>query len=217
MRSLTRKVLMVLAGALACRIALGQDAPARTFVYDVASVKVDNSGSNSRHTSTTYDHFETTNSSLKQMMAIAYGVREDLISGVPEALDSARFDVLAKILDPDEKAWNKMPQEQRRAVLRPLLEGRFSIKLHWETKQLPVYELRMLPGGVKFKATSEENAHAGSSSHISGHDNSMEMKATASSVAELAHQFADDLQRTVIDKTGLTGKYACPCMFFFEA
>ncbi len=199
----------VLAGILGMSVCAGAqtNGPTRTFVYDVVSVKVNNTGSNGSSTNTEYDHFKTTNASLKHLLDLAYGIRQDLISGIPGAIEGQRFDIEAKILDPDEDAWRKTPIEQKRAVLAKMLENRFALKVYKETKTLPVYDMTVLPSGVKFKPTPEAKSHEGSGVGENGHNNNIELTVTYLSMADLARNLANDVHRTVIDKTGLPGHY----------
>ena len=80
--------------------------------------------------------FFATNASLKTLLEAAYNVRPDLITGVPPALESQRYDLTAKVLDPDLKALNAISKEQRRSLLIPVLQDRFALKAHLETKDL---------------------------------------------------------------------------------
>jgi|SRR5579862_508500 len=45
-----------------------------------------------------------------------------------------------------------------RAMLRNLLIERFHLRYHRETRELPLYELRVAPGGPKLKPTANEPA-----------------------------------------------------------
>jgi uncharacterized protein (TIGR03435 family) len=49
-------------------------------------------------------------------------------------------------------------KEQFRAMLRNLLVERFHLRYHRETRELPLYELRVGPGGHKLKPTANEPA-----------------------------------------------------------
>lgn len=89
--------------------------------------------------------------SLKTLLSNAYDFREGLISGLPGWAGSARYDVNAKIVDPDLEALKKLTPEQRKAMLVPVLTGRFHVQVHRETKIRPEYELVIMKDGPKFK------------------------------------------------------------------
>ena len=82
-----------------------------------------------------------TDMSLKDYLAIAYNVKNYQISG-PDWLASNRFDINAKL--PDGAARKQVP-----AMLQALLESRFRITLHHESKLFPVYALVVAKGGFK--------------------------------------------------------------------
>lgn len=176
-----------------------QSAPA----YDVVSIKPDKSGSGSAGVDSNNDSYIATNVSLKNLLADAYGIKEELISGVPGPIDSARFDIQAKIVDPDLHALRKLTSKQRRAMLLPFMEERFQLKAHTETKILPVYELIVTESGPKFKKTAD------SSSRDSGTSvqNNRELTAHGISMASLASTLTNSVHRTVVDKTELTDLY----------
>ena len=173
---------------------------AKAPAYDVGSIKPNKSGSGSSGIDSDNYRFTATNVSLRAMLEAAYGVKGDLVSGIPKTVDDARFDVTAKIVDPDPKVLGHLTREQDRALLRPFLFDRFHLKLYTETKQLPVYELVVVKGGPKFKEAAD-NKGAGT------HSNGRELTAHAISMAWLSDSLFNQVHRTVIDKTGLTGKY----------
>jgi uncharacterized protein (TIGR03435 family) len=172
--------------------------------YDVVSIKVNKSGSGSWGIDSGEGHFTATNVSLKNLLQTAYGVKEDLIFGLSGPVESARFDVIAKIVDPDREALKKLTETQERAMLMPFLLDRFGLKTHTETKILPVYELVVLAGGPKFQPSPPDPAHSrggGTSTRrgmLTAHDISMVVLASA---------LTGQIHRTVIDKTGLLGNY----------
>lgn len=80
---------------------------------------------------------------LKMLLRQAYNVKLDQISG-PGWLDTERYDIAAK-LPPDTS------MEDLRLMLQALLGERFQIRLHRETKTLPVYLLTVTKNGPKMK------------------------------------------------------------------
>jgi len=160
------------------------------------------------------DGYSASNVSLKMLVQSAYGIREDLISGAPSWADSARFDIDAKVAGSDVDALKKLTPEQRRLILQPLLADRFKLKMHTETKQLPVYELVPAKGGSKLKEATPGDTYANGIKGPDGVGRGGMMKvgrgqltSQAVPMTSLANMLAQQLHRTVIDKTGLTGKY----------
>lgn len=79
-----------------------------------------------------------------------------------------------------------------------MLSERFQLRIHHETRQLPVYNLVTAKGGSNLKASSSRD-HPGtgmSNGYISGE---------AVPIPFLAFSLSNEVGRQVIDKTGLVG------------
>lgn len=211
--------LVILSLILSVAEARGQGTAgaAATPVFDVASVKVNKSDSDSMSFETHEGIFNSTNASLLQLISNAYGIRDGLISGLPGWAEKARFDVNAKVVDPDIAALKKLSREQRDAMLAQLLAERFHLKVHMETKQLAVYDLVIAKGGSKLKAyvapvkTEADDGKPPVLKNGMGPGSMMmndgELTAYGVPLATLTGSLAGELNRTVIDKTGLSGTY----------
>lgn len=197
-----RSALLSLAFVLPVPPAQSPPAAAKPPDYDVVTVRINKSASGSVDTDVDNDTYAATNVTLKDLLEQAYDIREDLISGVPSALDSVRFDVRAKIVDPDLAALRKLTDPQRRAMLMPILIGRFHLKAHTVTRTLPVYDLTVLKGGPKFSPSPDQT----SQDESTGVHNTA-FTARNMPMAIFAKTLSHQLHRTVIDKTGLTGIY----------
>jgi uncharacterized protein (TIGR03435 family) len=185
-------------------VASGAPKEAGHPIFDVATIKPNKSGS-SRSSSFTTDHgtYDGENVTIRTLLMLAFGVRPDLIFGLPSWTENARFDVSAKVVDSDVKDLAALTREQHRAMMLALLVDRFQLKSHMETRTLPVYELVIAKGGMKFKESTP--AAPGGRSGISTHNN--ELTASDSPIAIFTNVLSDNLHRAVIDKTGLTAKY----------
>jgi homoserine O-acetyltransferase len=173
--------------------------------YDVVSIHPNNSPNDNRHLSTDPGTLSFTNVTLKQMLAYAYGIREGLIEGLPGWADSAHFDVSAKVIDPDLPALKSMSREQRAAMMVPVLADRFGVKVHFETKTLPVYDLVVLRGAPRFTDVGDAKPSNMGAGSINTHF--LSMKATGIPISSLAEWLSNLVDKTVIDKTGLISKY----------
>ena len=219
--SFSGKLLLLVAGLLAIAGPglRGQEpttatADARLPAYDVVSIKPNKSDSGMVRAMYRPDGYSASNMSLKMLIQAAYGIREDLISGAPGWADSARYDVDAKVDGADVDALKKLSPEQRRLILQPLLADRFKLKVHTETKQLPVYELVVAKGGPKLKEATPGDTYANGIKGPDGVGRGGMMRVgrgqlTAQGVpmTSVVNMLSQQLHRTVIDKTGLTGKY----------
>lgn len=90
-------------------------------------------------------HYPSIN--LKTLLTLAYDIKDFQISG-PSWLDSERFEIQATM--PPETT-----KEQFRAMLQNLLAERFQLKVHRETKDLPMYSMVVAKGGPKMKESVE--------------------------------------------------------------
>jgi uncharacterized protein (TIGR03435 family) len=178
-------------------------------VFDVSTIKP-SKADNDRSSSLTTDHgtYSAENITIRRLLPLAFGVRPDLIFGLPPWAENARFDISAKVVDADEKVLAALTREQHRVMMQALLADRFQLKCHMETRTLPVYELVVDKSGVKFKESPPSAAGGRSGiSMRSGSAHSNELTAISSRIAGFANVLSDNLHRAVIDKTGLTGKY----------
>jgi uncharacterized protein (TIGR03435 family) len=177
--------------------------------YDVISIRPNKSGSGSVSIHTDDGNFDATNVSLKTMLINAFGLKEAQLTDLPKWADSTRFDIKAKVVDPDLKAIQALKEDQRRAMLQPILTERFQLKFHFEPRVLPVYELVLAKDGPKFtdsKIAGDEKAANGMGAGSMRVRNTV-MTSTAVPISSLVNLLSSQLQRIVIDKTGLAGKY----------
>ena len=72
---------------------------------------------------------------LRQIIGLAYGVQRVLVFGCPDWCDQDMFDIVAKSGIADAT------RDQIRERLQRLLEDRFQLATHRETKDVPGYEL----------------------------------------------------------------------------
>src|SRR5713101_1006738 len=84
--------------------------------------------------------------SLKLYLGMAYGLKNYQIS-VPDWMASERWDITAKL--PEGSSPKQVPE-----MLQALLRDRFQMKIHRETKELPVYALILGKGELRLKASS---------------------------------------------------------------
>jgi uncharacterized protein (TIGR03435 family) len=164
--------------------------------------------------------FTVDNYPLVMLIMRAYNVNRYQLSGF--VFTPERFDITAKIPEGTTK-------EQFRLMLQNLLAERFKLKLHHETKELPVYELSVGKNGPTFKEhqgeaplASMDNTRGPNPKDKDGYPMAPPgvwaaligrggFRGRFSGVAVTMPDFAGDLWsplgRTVVDATGLKGKY----------
>jgi uncharacterized protein (TIGR03435 family) len=185
---------------------LGQAAtqPQPLPVYDAVTIKPSNSPESGVTINMDETNFAAHNATLKILIANAFNVRPALIYGLPAWAGSERYDLTAKVTDPDLKRMKTLPLEQRGAMAAVILAERFHLKIHFETKTLPVYELVIAKGGARLTPTAVPDPLA-SNGKFSVHNS--EITATDTIISNFAVNLSYQLDRNVIDKTGLTGRY----------
>jgi uncharacterized protein (TIGR03435 family) len=125
-----------------------------------------------------------------------------VISGGPAWIESDHFDILA--LTPGEA---KPARDEQMAMLRTLLTERFKLSFHRKEKTYSIYELEVAKSGPKLKdsASAPDDAPQLVSTVYPDHLHLPARNATMADFASLLQRAV--LDRPVVDKTGLNGKY----------
>lgn len=172
---------------------------AAPLAFDVVSIKANHSNSlNSSGGS--LDGYASKNQPLQGIVADAYGVRVDLVSGGPGWVYSDRYDITAKVSGEDMAAYKALTEEQRRQMLQAMVADRLHLVAHTVVKELPGYTLTVAKSGFKLKPL-DSGAQRGWSVGM-GH-----FRASGISMEYLAKNLSYTLQGTVLDQTGLSGLY----------
>lgn len=178
------------------------------------------------------DGFQADGVPLQMLLLQAFGLSADRIQNEPDWVKSARFDIEAKVAPEDAPKLKPLSMQERFAMLLPVLEDRFGLKFHHETKDVQVYTLVVAKGGPKLKESTVESgadvpppplppagavgppggggakgAPGGPRTMMHMSTQGMTMDARGSTMAGLARLIAQQIGATVVDKTGLTGKY----------
>jgi uncharacterized protein (TIGR03435 family) len=133
------------------------------------------------------------NITLRNILIQAYKVKEQQLI-TPDWMDSTRFDVVAKL--PEGATREQVP-----AMLQTMLADRFKVKIHKESKVLPIYAMVVAKGGPKL---TEADAEGGLRVMMSPKGRQMTGSVTLS---RLADSLSGAMDRQVIDMTELKGTY----------
>jgi uncharacterized protein (TIGR03435 family) len=149
---------------------------------------------------------------VKTLLDVAYGGGSTyLVKGEPDWVDTDAYNFLGKVAPEDVPAWQKMDVPAKRLMVRATLADVLNLRVHTDIQSRPVYNLVVAKGGPKFSETKPDpNAPTGTQTVATGsvHWISMdEAVYTNNSMLDLAGALAARLDRDVIDKTGLTGRY----------
>jgi uncharacterized protein (TIGR03435 family) len=164
-----------------------------------------------------------TNQTVRNLIRNAFNLQPYQMIGGPDWMDSDRFDIVAKAADADldEKGMMLYPQFMLR--LQALLEDRFQMVTHWETRELPVYALVLATEG---KLGPKLQAHTGDCDRARGGPppasgsaasncgtrtnvtpTSGKVTGTGIRLETFARNLSGATGRYVVDKTGLTGSF----------
>lgn len=181
---------------LAITIAYGQTRQA----FEVASIKrvPDASPIATMNGDISHGRLTLNNAHIKQLIAVAYEIQGIRIEGGPGWISSDQFQIAAKAEDPGTT------DKQVRMMLQTLLEDRFQLKIHRETKLLPSYTLLTAAGGAKL-----EHAQEGGTDRC---DRTMEadryeLTCRHIQIVTLTNALAILLRGPVVDQTGLMDDY----------
>ena len=229
--------LLLLAAPLGLGVLHGQSAPSADQAkensraseipkYEVATIKPSTEEDGRIKLMMTPDGAEINGAQVQMLLQQAFGVERDRIIGEPDWVHSKRFDIAAKVAPDDAPKLDKLKMEQRRAMLLPLLEERFNLKYHHESRELPMYSLVVAKGGSKLKVSTmppppppdaPKNSEGprgpgGPPRDRVGGPGMMRMspgglEAQGGGIQFLAHALSALVGRSVVDKTGLTGNY----------
>lgn len=194
-------------------------APAKLPIFDVVSVKLNKSGTNNfRSMYSPSGTVEITNTPLLFVIRQAYSLynsNDDQITGLPEWAKTERYDIQAKVSEADAPVMKTLTREQRGEMLQGLLADRFKMVAHTETRERPVYALVVAKGGTKLHEADATNTYPDGIHAPDGKGGGAGMMrmgrdfidAQAIPMSQLLGTLTQLSGRTVLDKTGLTGKY----------
>jgi len=126
--------------------------------FEVASVKPSAPAGSPLTMGATGGRFTATNVPLRLLIQLAYQspaapLLPNQIVGGPNWLASDHFDIEAK---PEGPA-RAIPLAEMWPRVQSLLEDRFKLKVHRETRELPVFNLVVAKGGLKMKQASDSS------------------------------------------------------------
>lgn len=201
-----------------------------TYKFEVATIKPklptgDNDGVAGFFGDNT---FRARNYSMKAIIEVAYGTpvgMHDLLQGGPNWITSERYDMTAKMDAPTADRLKKLRPDERTRIqnqmLQELLADLLNLAIHREPRELPVYFLTIAKNGPKLKeakpgdtyekafpeAGKFANAAKAGEIFLVGDSRTTTMYAFGFSIPALAWRLTSLAQRTVEDRTGLTGSY----------
>ena len=150
-----------------------------------------------------------TNVTLKTLIAFAYGLQQYQILDGPGWISSDHFDIEARAADP------KTPPDRLRLMLQYLFADRFKLAVHRESKLSNVYDLLVAKGGPRITLSADQTSPDVNGPSPLGAGPNREaitlgpgsMIGNAAPISQFVSLLSQRLDRTVIDKTNLTGRF----------
>ena len=211
-----------------------EDVAQASFTFESVSIKLNEAGTEALKSGKGANLYRTmlgnssgvtmTNTPLRQLIQGAYELQDDRVYGGPEWLSTDLYDINAKIDNATAAKLKELSEDQRsfarRRMLQSLLADRFQLRVHRDTKELPVFALLVAEGGPKLKEATPGNAY---SNGIKGPDGKpagpgmmgggpsaegvSSLTAQAVSMSTFVRRLSWQSGRTVLDMTGLRGNY----------
>ena len=216
-KALVLCVVVVIVGGASLQ--LDAQGPASIATFEVASIKP-RTGERVTGGTTTPDRFARADTTLRDLIRYAYDLPDFQIEGGPAWVASTRFEVSAKA------ARTPSGPDGMRALVRRLLEDRFTLKTRVEPRELQVFELvvarRDRKLGEKLRPSTLDCETTPADPRCRTRFNATMTKATGNqppgiysmtlmlegaTMARLAGLLQNEVRRAIVDKTGLTGTF----------
>ena len=179
-------------------VAIHAQAPA----FEVASIKLHSGPVTMIGTTISGTRITLTAYTLSNLVTDAYNLKDYEVTAATGWIGADRYDIAAR------SSGERAPTtDQVKQMLKVLLNERFQLKFHRETKEMPVYALVIAKSGPKLK----ENAADGPRMLLGMGKKAGDVRYTftgspmAQLVGDLSH--IPGVDRPVIDQTALSGRY----------
>jgi uncharacterized protein (TIGR03435 family) len=210
MRHLTIKVVLVVAVIATTVMPAASQAPTHKRSFEVVSIKRNNSGPpglGPQGLATTPFRLQPgglfigTNVTLLAVLSFLAPVNQ--LEGGPGWINTDRFDIMARADSNggEVKSWTGGGQEQWKEMIEALLEDRFKLAMHRETKEMSVLTLvvgKEPPNLQEYKSGPRGAQQPGPA---------RQMKFLGSPLSALAGYLSIVLHTLVLDRTGLDGLF----------
>lgn len=161
---------------------------------EVSSVKASHTASAESNVDSVRGRLTATNITVRELIRLAYGVRDYQIERAPGWVDAERFDIVAKSVSSTSNS-----MEDLKSLVRELLASRFQLATHRESRQASLYLLVAAKDGPKLAAHNDAAPKArGGCGRLLGRG------VTADAIATILSR---QLDREVVNRTALSGEY----------
>jgi len=222
-RAICATILLTVVGQITIAKTQAQTAPTGD-VFDVASVRPSHDAQARALVQATPGRLTLRHLSLQRLLLIAYDIQDYQLVGEPSWSQSSQYDVIATA------STGTSIQKMEGPMLQALLQDRFKLKVHRETRALPLYELVVARNGPKLHPSEKGSC----TPYVKGSQPAMAaapgqpqplycgFHRTGSAVSpildgkgvtladlgnNLSRSYNTALGRNIVDKTGLSGVF----------
>jgi uncharacterized protein (TIGR03435 family) len=143
----------------------------------------------------------TTNTTLHDLINLAYWLHPKQLAGGPAWTESDKFDLTGK---PD--APGQPSVDQMKMMIQKLLADRFQLKFHFEKRELPVYAIRIAKTGAKItKSDADPNGLPGW--NFGRNASGTVFTFRNSPMSQFTALLQNSMDRPVVDQSGLSERY----------
>lgn len=209
--------------AMVAAVGLTAGQTAQKPAFEVASIKRSTAtGGNAGIGDQPGGRFVASYIRLRRVIQYAFRDNQQFVGG-PDWLDTDRWDIDAKApagtISQRTSPLSIAAPDTLALMVQSLLEDRFQLKTHRETRQLPLYELTVAKGGLKFKLSDDQTSPAAllgtggaqrggglprGGIRVGRGDLAVSAQPLSLFAMALGALYVD---RPVVDKTGLNGLY----------
>jgi bla regulator protein blaR1 len=163
---------------------------------------------------------------VRNLLTNAFRVRDFQVTGGPTWMGTDRWDIEARAEEGSISQRTGLPDPTKpdpiSLRLQSLLEERFQLKYHTETRELPIYELSIAKGGSKMKLAEDQTPYSppergaappppmqpgGAMPRFSMRMGRGNLEAVAMDETSILQTLSSVVGRIIVDKTGLKGLY----------
>lgn len=137
--------------------------------------------------------FYALNGSIGELVRFAYDIKEYQLSAPDWMIKGDGYDIEAN-------AAPGTTRKQMRPMVQTLLQERFKLVIHRETRMLPLYVLTVARGGPKLKQAAEGERRSGNFEHT-------RLTSRKVSMPQFAEDLSREMDQIVQDSTGISGLY----------
>jgi len=219
--AVTLGIAPVVVGALTMRPQAQQSLPSDRPRFEVASIKrtPQDTGPGADFTTMPGGRLWARNNAVSNLIGNAYGgIPRYLLANAPDWVTSERYDVDARAADPAATGPPLM------LMLQSLLEDRFKLRWHRETREGPVYVLSVARGGHKLRPSADCAAKIDpdkplpapppgrtqplcGNNWLNGRGPNLIWSAFSIDIAKITDSLGTLTGRKVLNKTGVTGLF----------